>query len=354
MTGEYSFKSWILDSGASHHVTGNQYCLTDIRTLFPCPIGLPNGHSSMATMEGHDQRSLSLIGASERHEGLYYYRTIPTVCTVTVPGLSYILQDKSPYEILLGKPLELDHLRVFGCLFYAHDQRSKGDKFASRSRRCAFVGYPKNQRGWKLYDMDSGAFFVSRDVRFHENEYPFVATTSVPKVSVPGSSLQHTVEEELANSLHNNNDDDLPNDDDDLDHGHLATNHDTLNCENIQPHGEVVDLRSAHTHDHTVPIQPTTSLCSAQPTPANQYAPASTCTSLSSPQHGQTRMHSSSGSLYPLAHYVNCDSFSLLYRIFLAAVVIGVEPLNFREAMADPRWRETMNKEIAALEANNT
>ncbi|GAA0168447.1 hypothetical protein LIER_23161 [Lithospermum erythrorhizon] len=64
-----------------------------------------------------------------------------------------------------------------------------------------------------------GAFFVSRDIRFHENEYPFAATTSISKVSNSGSSLQHIVEE-LANSSHNNNDDDLSNDYDDLDHGH--------------------------------------------------------------------------------------------------------------------------------------
>ena len=40
----------------------------------------------------------------------------------------------------------------------------------SRSRKYIFVGYPK---GWKLYDLMSGAFFVSRDVTFYELEFPY-------------------------------------------------------------------------------------------------------------------------------------------------------------------------------------
>ena len=66
-----------------------------------------------------------------------------------------------------------DELRVFGCLCFAHNQRAKGDKFAPRSRRCVFVGYPNGKKSWKLYDVETGTFFVSRDVNFHENEFPF-------------------------------------------------------------------------------------------------------------------------------------------------------------------------------------
>lgn len=89
---------------------------------------------------------------------------------------SGLLQNKTPFEILFGKEPELDHLRIFGCLCNAYNKKSKGHKFASRSQKCAFVGYPNGNKGggkcttWKL------EIFVSRDVKLHENEFPFAIT----------------------------------------------------------------------------------------------------------------------------------------------------------------------------------
>jgi len=61
-----------------------------------------------------------------------------------------------------------------------------------------------------------------------------------------------------------------------------------------------------------------------------------------------------SGTPYPIAHYVNCNAFSIAHRQFLAAVSAEVEPTSFKEAMRDSRWRKAMAEEIAALEANAT
>lgn len=45
-----------------------------------------------------------------------------------------------------------------------------------------FVGYPFGKKGWRLYDLEKKEFFVSRDVVFKEDEFPF----SVPVAeSVP-------------------------------------------------------------------------------------------------------------------------------------------------------------------------
>ena len=47
------------------------------------------------------------------------------------------------------------------------------EKFASRSRRCIFVGYPYEKKAWKLYDLDTNEFFESRDIVFHESLFLF-------------------------------------------------------------------------------------------------------------------------------------------------------------------------------------
>lgn len=54
-----------------------------------------------------------------------------------------------------------------------HNLQRDKDKFASRSRWCLFVGYPFGWKGWKLYDLDTHEYFVSRDVVFAETEFPF-------------------------------------------------------------------------------------------------------------------------------------------------------------------------------------
>lgn len=120
--------------GASHHVTGDESCLLDICSIEACPVGLSNEDRAVALKEGRiwlsndlilehvlfvpqlkcnlisvskmiddsncfvrfttslcaiqDQHSGSLIGAGERKDGLHYFRRIPTVCVVQVPGLS--------------------------------------------------------------------------------------------------------------------------------------------------------------------------------------------------------------------------------------------------------------------------
>ena len=43
----------------------------------------------------------------------------------------------------------------------------------SRSRKCLFVGYPQGKNGWKLNDLETGGYFVSRDVKFYETNFPF-------------------------------------------------------------------------------------------------------------------------------------------------------------------------------------
>ena len=86
---------------------------------------------------------------------------------------TFILQGKTPYEILFRAKPTYDNIKVFGCLCYVHRFQRQKDKFASHSRKCLFLGYPFGKKGWKVYDLETGEVFVSRDVIFQEENFPF-------------------------------------------------------------------------------------------------------------------------------------------------------------------------------------
>ncbi|XP_019053692.1 PREDICTED: uncharacterized protein LOC109114853 [Nelumbo nucifera] len=80
-------------------------------------------------------------------------------------------------------------MRVFGCLCYAHWSPRDNDKFGERSRKCVFVGYPYGKKGWHVYDVERGEYFVSRDVVFHENIFPYVTGSEANLGNKPGPAI---------------------------------------------------------------------------------------------------------------------------------------------------------------------
>jgi len=104
---------------------------------------------------------------------------------------SRVLNGKTPYEALFHSTTSYDRIRVFGCLCYAYNLQRRKDKFGKRSKRCIFVGYPHGKKGSKVYDIETGEIFVSRDVIFHEDVSP-LATSRPADTTHFGSTEQPT------------------------------------------------------------------------------------------------------------------------------------------------------------------
>lgn len=110
------------------------------------------------------------------------------VCVLTVAYLinytpTPLLSGKSPYEVLFHRTPFYFHLRVFGCLCYAHDNHKHKDKFFARAQHCVFVGYPFGQKGYRLFNLHIKRIFTSRDVSFYENQFHFQQTSGPPNPS---------------------------------------------------------------------------------------------------------------------------------------------------------------------------
>ena len=137
MNGKFHDTSWIVDSGASRHVTCLDTWLFDVHHISKCPVGLPNGKCITATKEGSIRltdkiilknvlfvpdlrcnlisvsqlindmqytvhfnfsmctiqgQSRELIGTSVRRDGLFYFEQSPVVQHVSITHDSSTLE----------------------------------------------------------------------------------------------------------------------------------------------------------------------------------------------------------------------------------------------------------------------
>nr|GMD52343.1 Retrovirus-related Pol polyprotein from transposon TNT 1-94 [Ipomoea batatas] len=133
LNGQFDTRLWIIDTGASRHVTGDSTWMTNAKDIFHCHVGLPNGKTVVATQEGSvrltdkitlnqvlyvpslscnlisvsllnddmqssvhfnsymcaiQDQSREMIGTGVRRDGLYYFKGIDSVQHLTVNGVT--------------------------------------------------------------------------------------------------------------------------------------------------------------------------------------------------------------------------------------------------------------------------
>lgn len=81
--------------------------------------------------------------------------------------LSSAIEFKTPEEKWSSRPLDLNHLRVFGCSTYVHQSQ---DKLEPRAIKCVLLGYSEGTKGYQLWVRKGNGFKIinSRDVILYE------------------------------------------------------------------------------------------------------------------------------------------------------------------------------------------
>ncbi|XP_074315593.1 uncharacterized protein LOC141651795 [Silene latifolia] len=227
-------------------------------------------------------------------DGLYYLRLEPQVVTSVVD----LDEGVNLWHRRLGHPYEKD--------------------------------YPSGQKGWYLYDLERGDYFVSRDVVFYETHFPYLEAATQRPVH-PAKNSTHDVSPATESPPSS----EVP-----------VTGHST-NVEQQNSMEQAADQANPQMGRGYRPKYLNSTL--------RDYVLEKTVKG-SSPSNASFIVvrSSSSGTLYPLINYVSSDKFTVEHRNFLAAIMTHKEPSSFKEAVKDEGWRKGMGAEMKALHDNGT
>ena len=287
---------------------------------------------------------------------------------------SMVLQGKTPYEVLNGKPPMIDHLKVFGCLCFVHNQDHRGDKFASRSRRCMFVGYPHGQKAYKVFDLEKRVFLVSRDVVFSEEEFPYrkiVSSSTMGNSVIPSIVTPAVVYEEEQSTVVDTRTTNVPVVEQATVSEQVVVEVQTSDINSVVEHTseseteiELVrekesDLISG-TNDEVVQQRP--AIETQEPLRRSKRETKQSVrlsgyvldpSGKGSKDEASSQVQSDE-SPYPIQNFVGYAKFSLVHRAYLTSISVLREPRSYSEAVKDEKWCVALREEISAKHKNET
>jgi len=87
-------------------------------------------------------------------------------------------------EKFTGKKPDVSHLRVFGCITHVHVHDDKRSKLDPKAKKCIFIGYSSEQKGYRCFNPSIRKLQVNRDVVFDE----MISSYSPLKVAEDGEA----------------------------------------------------------------------------------------------------------------------------------------------------------------------
>ena len=212
---------------------------------------------------------------------------------------TFAVQNMTPEEAWSGRKPSVDHLRIFGCIAFAHIPDEKRKKLDDKSEKCVFLGVSEVSKAYKLFNPFTKKIIISRDVVFDEEKTWNWVNNSSRQQPIPVSFDEEEQKE---------------------------------SNQQLQPsHLQLQPLDSPHT---TSPRSPTITASEGAPRPQRSKKRPAWMTDYEVRGIVQTDDANDT-----IAHY---------------ALFSDCEPISLQEAMKEQKWQKAMDAEIASIEKNNT
>ena len=100
---------------------------------------------------------------------VYWVDAVNTACYTQNRCLIDKHHDKTPYELLVGRPPNIKHLKVFGCrCFVLNNGKEYLRTFQSKADEGVFLGYSMNSKAYRVYNKRTKKIEESVHVVFYE------------------------------------------------------------------------------------------------------------------------------------------------------------------------------------------
>ena len=104
---------------------------------------------------------------------MFWAKAISTAVDIRNRLPRAVKDTKIPHELWIGRKPNVSHMKVFGCIAYAHVEPEKRRKLDSKVEKMHFIGYSLTSKGYRLYHENKRRVFVRttrRDIFFNEQK----------------------------------------------------------------------------------------------------------------------------------------------------------------------------------------
>uniref|UniRef100_A0A803PM38 Integrase catalytic domain-containing protein n=1 Tax=Cannabis sativa TaxID=3483 RepID=A0A803PM38_CANSA len=261
-----------------------------------------------------------------------------------------VLKLKTPFEVLFKQQPDYKFLKVFGVSCFPCLRAYQNHKFQFHSTKCVNLGYSDKHKGYKCLS-STGRLYISRDVIFNEDEFPFKSgflNTNKPEtpvsVLVPfwtASSFvnsQSSSQNDFSSSIGNNQTDEV-------DHGTPTTSR------------VVPDLSTFQGNDTDHVISDFGNIDRISDVQIQQHADTTTLESAADPIDTSASDHNLKAvvSTHPMITRAKAGIFKpKTYLTQTKWIGNSSEPQSIEEALQHKGWNNAMSSEVHALARNGT
>lgn len=156
-------KSFLQNSGINHRLT--------------CPYS----HQLNGSIETRHRRIVDTGLTLLKHASLplpYWDYTFEAATYLINRLPTPVLKNLSPFQKLFNQDPDYSFLRVFGCLCFPNLRPYNKHKLSFQSTPTIFLGYAPHHKGYICYDWKDRRTYISRDVIFHETDFPFASSSN--------------------------------------------------------------------------------------------------------------------------------------------------------------------------------